>query len=79
MVTEIFLGWTVSSTHCLWSEANLWGSPARSQRSLREQLRSSSKTGREREDRGKESEAERENYGDDKKRGEEKRRERTDE
>lgn len=38
MVTEMFLGCTVSSTHWRWSEANLWGSPARSQRSLREQL-----------------------------------------
>lgn len=45
MVTEIFLGCTVSSTHWRWSEANLWGSPARSQRSLREQLHSGHQRG----------------------------------
>lgn len=38
MVTEMFLGCTLSSTHWRWSEANLWASPARSQRSLREHL-----------------------------------------
>lgn len=38
MVTEMFLGWTLSSTHCLGSEAKRWGSLARSQRSFREQL-----------------------------------------
>lgn len=38
MVTEMFLGCTVSCTHCRSSEAKRWGSSARSQRSLREHL-----------------------------------------
>lgn len=38
MVTEMFLGCTVSCTHCCSSEAKRWGSSARSHRSLREQL-----------------------------------------
>lgn len=39
MVTEMFLGWTVSCTHCRRSEAKRCGSSARSHRSLREHLR----------------------------------------
>lgn len=38
MVTEMFLGCTVSCTHCCSSEAKRCGSSARSHRSLREQL-----------------------------------------
>lgn len=44
MVTDIFLGWTVSWTHWCRSEAKRWCSSARSQRSFREQLWKSKKT-----------------------------------
>lgn len=44
MVTEMFLGCTVSRTHCCSSEAKRWGSSARSHRSLREQLQGDGST-----------------------------------
>lgn len=46
MVTEMFLGWTVSCTHCRRSEAKRCGSSARSHRSLREHLRGVDETRR---------------------------------
>lgn len=38
MVTDTLRGWTVNCTHCSRSEANRWGSSARSQASCLEQL-----------------------------------------
>ena len=60
MVTERFLGCTLSSTHMLWSVANLWGSSARKHRSSREQLQSEREEGEKRERWGVKNERERE-------------------
>lgn len=41
----MLLGWTVSRTHCFISEANLWGSLDRSQRSFRVHLQGETNKG----------------------------------